>query len=77
MSWITINCRWLDADSERLESLGIETNDNYIMKEVDINLNKIVGIEEYEGFCVVRFSFNGGDELITDIPFEQKKQLQL
>ena len=74
----TINIRWDESDSSDLAKLGIYTGDeSYSFKEVEINLNKIVMIREYEGICLIAFSLLEEDMIITDIPWKNRDLLKI
>lgn len=76
-NWLTVKCRWKTEKSTVLEDLGIDSNeDDYILKACDINLDKIVYIEDYQGYCCISFSALTDDCLITDIPYKDRDKLK-
>lgn len=68
-----INVRWNRDDSPDYESMGIAPPEDDFHKEILIDINSIVAIENYKGVCCVYFSGSREDCMITDVPYNEEK----
>jgi len=71
--YVTVKARWMDEKAVEREKMGLNNGkEEYQFKEVDINLDRIAYIEEYEGYCYVAFSAINEDGFITNIRYSER-----